>query len=229
MNRAAFTLVELLVVVAVLAIVAGGLLVAYRGVEEDAKERISQAEILEVTKALRAFASDTGSCPTQGPFALEPDRGRVPVPAQGRSWFLSPANLVQLYEEPLDSRGQPVLPWKIDTGRGWRGPYLRRLGEGYVDIGDSLATGGSGSPAAGSALARVPAAADPFEAPSAPPFFVWRREQSGPALPRFGRPYLVFDLADRSRSRVVSLGPNGVYESADPTNPGDDIVAYPFR
>ncbi|MBI4615923.1 MAG: prepilin-type N-terminal cleavage/methylation domain-containing protein [Planctomycetes bacterium] len=225
MSRDGFTLLELLVVIAILAIVAGAAVVAFEGVETEADERLLEKEILSVREAVLAFHRDTGCLPRQGPLALVPDGGRVPVPAGGRDWFLSPANAVQLYEEPLDASGTPIMPFDRDRGRGWRGPYLTRFAEGWVDAGAGLGTDGSGSPTAGPVLEKMPGVADPFEHPPVGNYLVWRALAGGRPLPRHGRPFLFFDLARRDRARVVSMGPDGIYEAGS----GDDVTIHLFR
>jgi prepilin-type N-terminal cleavage/methylation domain-containing protein len=54
-RQRAFTLLELLVVVAILAIIGGGLLVAYEGLEEDASEGQDSFNIGGVNRAVRTF------------------------------------------------------------------------------------------------------------------------------------------------------------------------------
>ncbi len=54
-RQRAFTLLELLVVVAILAIIGGGLLVAYEGLEEDASEGQDSFNIGGVNRAIRTF------------------------------------------------------------------------------------------------------------------------------------------------------------------------------
>jgi hypothetical protein len=143
--------------------------------------------------------------------------------------------------------------WNKDYQLGWRGPYMSGGDSGLVDIGDELGLDGSGNPVSidSAAIELQRAIPDPFTlAPIAangtamvtnPPcsenddnercLFDWRFVgQSGDESPyaKFGRPYLVFDLTDKERARIVSMGSNGVYESesaAQVCNPsGDDIV-----
>jgi prepilin-type N-terminal cleavage/methylation domain-containing protein len=213
-----FTLLELLVVVSILAVLAGSVLTTYRGVNDHAAEKVALDEMRELKKALLQFRQDTGYLPKQGLFDLSSAGCTAPAtPADAR--FCSPANLEQLYEEPVDSLGDPIFPWSVDTGRGWRGPYIERVGEGLVDIGEGLSEAGAGSPIAGDELQEIRAVADPFinDAVTAggSELFEWRSSPGAPpedTRTRFGRPYLVFDLDDGVFARIVSLGPNGRYD-----------------
>jgi prepilin-type N-terminal cleavage/methylation domain-containing protein len=231
--RAAFTLLELLFVVLILCIVGAGAVLITDSVQGYVSEELVQCEVRAVRDALLRFKDDTGFMPKCGPFALVLDGGRVPCPDVGRAWFDCPANLCQLFECPRDAAGDPIMPWNADTGRGWRGPYLRRDGEGLVDIGAGLRSDGAGSPLRGALLPLVPAVADPFEcrAVSGPGGSYLRWHAWGDLRPVSGRgaPYLVFDLGEPQRTRLVSLGPNGLYEAVDPTRPGDDVVLFLFR
>lgn len=235
-----FTLLELLIIVAILAALAGGVIMVLDGAEEDSATKIAKSEMLEIKKALLKFKQDTGYLPKQGPFALLTDTppGLVPVPSQGSTWFHSPANFAQMYEEPVDSLGSPIRPWNPDTARGWRGPYLTRQGEGLVDIGDGLNTDGTGSPTTiiTALLAEVRGVADPFVAKPEGSFFVWRTSPGSTPHDRWGRPYFLFDL-DNNNARIVGMGPNGEFEGNNPLDlcspplvPNvDDIVLCLFK
>ena len=109
MSRAGFSLIELLVVVAVLATVAGGVVVSLSGVETHAATELTVRELAELKQAVLRFREDTGFLPKQGPFALEP-AGQVPEPSAGVAWFASPANLSQLIENPLRTRSKTGCP-----------------------------------------------------------------------------------------------------------------------
>jgi type II secretory pathway pseudopilin PulG len=184
-----FTLLEMTAVVAILMAVAGGAVLAMSDTEEDAERRIAVTEMLEIKKALMQFRQDTGS---------------FPAPA-------SPADFSALYVKPV---GLP--DWNIDTGRGWRGPYLSRSGEGYVDIGDGLDSAGAGDPLAGTLLQNVQGVADPFEArpvtSAIGKVFQWHIQADDERYERHGRPYLLFDLTDTQKARIVGLGANGRYD-----------------
>jgi prepilin-type N-terminal cleavage/methylation domain-containing protein len=214
-----FTLLEMVVVIAILASLAGSVVLSMEGAEEMADEQIARSEMMDIRKALLQFRQDTG---------------HFPVPA-------SPADFSALYEITSEAI------WNIDTGRGWRGPYLSGVRDGLVDIGDNLTAGGAGDPALGSEIARQSGVADPFAHPNAPDadgctaieppndgcLLEWRDVANEEDRDLWGRPYLLFDLADTQRARIVSLGANGRYEcdrdadndcdASDVTITGDDL------
>lgn len=215
--------------VAILAVVAGGLVLAFSGTEQHVTEQVAATEIQELKKAILQFKQDTGFYPGQGPFALSTDSlaGLVAVPPGGSAWFHSPANFVQLFDEPLDASDQPIMPFNPNTGRGWRGPYLEWFGNGFVDVGDSLDSTGAGSPSTGASLPNLLGVADPFKhPPESNGLLAWRSAPGEANRSSFGRPYLLMLLDDPTTTnvveppRLVSLGPNGQYEAGL----GDDIV-----
>lgn len=219
-----FTLLEMMAVVAILMAVAGGAVLAMGDTEEHAARQIANAEMAEIKKALLQFRRDTGNFPS--PASL--------------------ADFSALYTKPAG-----LQIWNIDTGRGWRGPYLSRSGEGYVDIGSGLDLAGAGDPLTGTLLENVQGVADPFEArpvmSSIGKVFQWHIQADDDRYERHGRPYLLFDLQApsplpagyasaeeyvRERARIVSMGPDGRYDgvNSDKCAPnGDDIVVCLLR
>jgi prepilin-type N-terminal cleavage/methylation domain-containing protein len=177
-REAGFTLLELTVVVAILAIVAGVAVMSLSDTEETAKGQVSLHEVQQLKATLLQFRRDTGHFPGQGPFARVADGGQVPN-AVDAAWFQSPANAWQFWDEPCKAIEDPctganrIMPWNIDSGRGWRGPYLSRAGEGYVDIGGDLNPDDPDSPLTGTLLENVPAIADPFDARPSGTVFQW--------------------------------------------------------
>lgn len=253
-SGAGFTLLELLIVVAILALVAGVVVMSLEGTQDQAAQQLGQSEILEIKKAILQFKQDTGWLPKQGPFGLTTDSElgilnpsvdshwppEAPADAAGRiAWFHSPANFWQLYENALQDRNRvllhPLGEWNPPTARGWRGPYLTRQGEGLVDVGASLQMDGSVGPASNTILQAVYGIADPFTAAPEGPYFVWRSSLTSTPHKIWGRPYLLFDVhwSDpatlRDRARIVSMGKNGKYESNAATLGGDDDVVYLFK
>lgn len=238
-----FTLLELVLVIAVLAVVAGTVISNIGDAEARAHDDLALAELAAVRDAVRRFRADTGFLPKSGPFALALDRdgdgdldGAVPVPSEGTAWFDSPANLGQLFECPLP----PTHPL-ADRRRGWNGPYLSRGAEGWVVVGDNLAPDGIGDPAAAPLLPPMPGVADPHLAePAASGAFRWwpwgaDTADVSAALLRHGRPILLLLGPDESSARVVGLGRDGVYtehtiqDAFDPPAGGDDVGLFVLR
>ena len=165
-----FSLLELMVVVAVLAAVAFISTGVYENIHEQTDEQLVHVEMQEIAQAIRQFKQDTGYYPKEGPFDLSLYGGAVPygnllVHAGGAGgtdpekdlWFYSPANFYQLISptSPLDTTGHLLETWNPDTGRGWRGPYLKGFAEGYLDIRDGINDGTVKGNSAGVPLAGI--------------------------------------------------------------------------
>jgi len=209
-----FSLLELLVVVAILVAVSFIATSVLQGVDQDAQEQVTRVQMVEIAKAIRQFKADTGYYPKQGEFDLEPPFGAGAVPiaslpayagtdnAARTRWFYSPANLEQLWRNPL--AGQPLGTWNPDTGRGWRGPYLSGFDDAVdLDIHDGINDGtAAGNPAG-----------DPFAGTLIPAVDGLRDA--------FGQPFLVFGL-DAS-PWIASMGANGQWEYQQDA---DDILLW---
>jgi prepilin-type N-terminal cleavage/methylation domain-containing protein len=250
MHPRAFTLLELVLVVAVMATLAGTVVVLAEDTHATVDQGLVQREALALREAVLRFHADTGWLPGEGPFDLAdgaPGRhaqasvapARVQgegVPAgQEAAWFDSAANVWQLLESPLPA-GHPLAAWDPDRRRGWHGPYLAMSAEGRVRA--SALDARALPPAADHSvlLALAPAVADPFQVacPAANQPGYWETLGGAP-LARQGRPLLLLlprdgagrvvrrtpDLADAPR--VVSLGPDGALGGAD------DTVVYLFQ
>ena len=227
-NCYGFTLLELLTVVSILAIISGVGISSFNSQQgSDAQYKIAEYEMEQLRQSLIRFQEDNLIVPIRS----------------------SAADLGFLFD-----RGS-LSEWDIDYQRGWRGPYQVGGDGGFVDVGDNLQLTGVGKPevidSAPETLVR--AVPDPFRLASvyndepgisSPPcvenssndqcLFDWRFVgQSDTDSPHelFGRPYLVFDLDDRDKARIISMGSNGIYESASSTcNPsGDDIVKCLYK
>jgi prepilin-type N-terminal cleavage/methylation domain-containing protein len=238
-----FTLLELLVVIALIAVTAFIVTGTFRGVSEDANDRLVRVEMQEIAKAIEQFKQDTGYYPKTGPFDLSNYGGAIPygnLPgyAGGSNskrdlWFYSPANFYQILSRtsPLVGTGHQLETWDPETNRGWRGPYLKGYAEGYLDIrsgiNDETSAGNpSGDPLAGNNITDVEGIADPFEHRaenvSGNTLLDWSATAGGTEREKWGRPYLVFDLDEDPW--IVSMGPNGQYDSIDRIPSEDDIV-----
>lgn len=217
-----FTLLEMLVVIAILAALGGAMLLSADNLREGALRQVAQTEMQKVKQALLQYRQDIGD---------------FPAPSH-------PADFAALYE-------QGSLPiWDASTGRGWRGPYLSQAGEGLVDVGDDVVANGAGSPVLGNTVTELRGVADPFVA--APTqlgnyraceedednspntcLLDWRTATGLSTHSRWGRPYLLFDLGDRNKARLVSMGPDGIYGGVNATDAcapnADDLVLCLLR
>jgi len=218
--QSGFTLLEMLVVAALLLVIAGGVVTSFRDVGSDATEQAARYQMQQLGKAIEAYYSDTGVIPSRD----------------------TPTDLSFLFVKPASA-----ADWSIDYRRGWRGPYLSGHKYLYVDIGDDLAANGTsvddsssaGEPnliaSGGDVIESVIAIADPFDhypvdngvsrsrdgCYTSDCLFEWRKieDDDSSRLDRFGRPYLAIDLEllqdntiKPGAARLVSLGSNGVYE-----------------
>jgi len=142
-----FTLLELLVVVSVLAALAGLTATIADRYERDAQVKLAEVEMARIASAIYRFRADTGYFPDTGPFS----RQAMSDPAvdelvrdggwgkDGEEWlndiWFSSANLAWLFHEPVwppmparlgDATYEPMalMAWDMDAARGWHGPYL---------------------------------------------------------------------------------------------------------
>lgn len=229
-----FTLLELIIVVSILAIIALAAFSYTIGLEDSVSKDLIWSEIRNLRNGILQFKKDTGFLPRTGPFALVSDGGQVSLQDHEIHWFLHPANFDQLLQQPLDGAGNPIRPWNPDTGRGWRGPYLQNV-ELRVTVGNSLKMGGQGDPAHGSLISGIRGVGDPFLHEALGSCFVWKGWNTE-EVKRYGRPYYFFDWYDPYWARVVSSGPDGLYDSAplslhpvQKADIKDDIVEFLFR
>lgn len=242
-----FTLLELLVVVAILAAVASLAYGYMGGVQQRLDDDADRVQIAELARALRQFRADTGFYPRQGPFRLSGDNGSVTLADCTSDCFYSPANLGQLLTAPCRDEDAaqpfgfvvPVCPVNENPAdpaepRRWRGPYLQINAGGslrYVDVGSGLLPDGQGSPTAGAHL-RVPGLPDARRNPAADPagWFNWYLQLAAPASEALMRRRPLLFIADELHPRVVAFGPDGQYAGVNPTDPcaaasgSDDLV-----
>jgi len=240
-SRQGFTLLEMLVVIVLLAAVAFIGTGTFKGVSEHANDRLVRAEMQNIAKAIRRFKADTGYYPKTGPFSLVGSGGAVTyasLPSHAGSnnverdlWFYSPANFYQLLAEtsPLPV-GDPLETWNPETGRGWRGPYIKGFLDGYVDIRDGINDGTPHGNEAGSPVGTldnnvgdVDGIADPFEhravSVGGNGLLDWSAVAGGKERDFWGRPYLCFFYD--TRPKLISMGANGTYN--DPPGKEDNV------
>jgi prepilin-type N-terminal cleavage/methylation domain-containing protein len=118
-----FTLAELVIVVAIMALVAGIVIMAVGGVGRNADAQLAQAECAEIRRAALRFAADMGQPPRCVAELLQsPD----PSDALGGWWWRT------------DGTPAPGLrSFDPATGRGWSGPYLHSE---FVSSGEGQAS-----------------------------------------------------------------------------------------
>lgn len=122
-----FTLIELLVVVSVLAAMASVAVVAVGSYDQRAREELVVTEMKQIASAIYQFKRDTGYYPEQGPFA-----GMAANQADLGFLFVSPRD-----DGPNDSTfGAEQMPWNLNAGRGWNGPYLSTDGMQRMSLED---------------------------------------------------------------------------------------------
>jgi prepilin-type N-terminal cleavage/methylation domain-containing protein len=237
--QSGFTLLEMLVVAALLLVIAGGVVTSFRDVGSDATEQAARYQMQQLGDAIDAYYTDTGFIPSRD----------------------TPADLSFLFKNPDPNYDEDESSWDVNYRRGWRGPYLSGHKYLYVDIGDDLAANGTsvddsssaGEPnliaSGGDVIESVIAIADPFDhypvdngvsrsrggCHTLDCLLQWRKIEDGSPLDRFGRPYLAIDLEllqDNSivpgAARLVSLGGNGIYEpnSCDYAETDDEEDGY---
>ncbi len=221
--QSGFTLLELLVVIALLALVAGAVIVGYSGVQDQGQGDHTRFEMAEIRNALLQFRRDSGSrdFPRQGVYDcttipsanFPPEAGATS--AEQIAWCQSPANFWMLFEDPLGNG------WNADTKRGWNGPYLQRK-SGYVDVGDNLSPDGTGSPFTGTLVEKVWGIASTYIDKPQGNYLVWSNitDTANPdykEYKQYGSPYFLFGMDTSAANetyddRLVSMGRNGEYD-----------------
>tara|TARA_R110001599_G_scaffold175312_3_gene367353 strand:+ start:888 stop:1823 length:936 start_codon:yes stop_codon:yes gene_type:complete len=124
-KQSGFTMLELIIVVAILAVIAGSAVMAFRDVEPNAQNDVAKFEMGQIAGAIDAYIRDGNKWPDFNAG----DR-------------YAPADLTFLFEQGDNA------DWSIDYRRGWRGPYLKRASE-EAEIGNGLDINGDGNPLSG--------------------------------------------------------------------------------
>ncbi|MDO9282576.1 MAG: prepilin-type N-terminal cleavage/methylation domain-containing protein [Methylotenera sp.] len=226
-----FTLLELLVTLTLLALVAGASVMALDGVDDDAKPQIVQNEMFEISKAISRFRKDTGYYPPQDHPADFSALFSSECP------FLAQPALVHLCTKNPDTGRFWRGPYLASQG-------IAYLDIGYHDDAGvvaattdapdyALALDGTGSPVVGALMKNIQAKADLYERVPAGSYLAWHSCNAYnnyllPAIPndadceavlaKYGRPYLLFDLNDNNKARLVSMGADGEYGGVNAAN-----------
>lgn len=253
-----FTLLEVLIVVTLLSLVGGAIVYSLGNARQRIGEDLSKYESSTLYKALKQFRRDTGYYPKQGPFALLAQGGEIdpanadhwPVflsdksSAERTAWFNHPANFYQLIlrDSPLNSTTHSLKSFNIQTGRGWRGPYIKE-GVGSIIVGDaeeydpdptedahtpSSWTIGSWNGEGSSPVTDLVLLCDAFVGETATfPVRQFGDKDAdtglhGTSVGEFGRPYMYF--ATDSAVWIVGMGTDRTYQGG--TASSDDELVY---
>lgn len=115
-NSRGFTLVELLVVVSLLATMAGIAVSSVADYNDRARGELVLTEMKRISNAVLKFKQDTGYFPRQGQFSK--------VNTRNANLFTeNKADLSFLFYSPKRGNNE-ILPWDNSAMRGWNGPYL---------------------------------------------------------------------------------------------------------
>lgn len=115
-----FTLLELLVVVTLMALMAGVALLAGDGVEDQARYDATKVEMAELRKALLQFRRDVGHFPDAAGLIVAENRLALLSNCQSND-----ATKINTYDVGCSA-------WNPDTHRGWNGPYVSNVGADYA-------------------------------------------------------------------------------------------------
>jgi prepilin-type N-terminal cleavage/methylation domain-containing protein len=239
-NNSGFTLLELIVVVAILAAIAGIGTMAMRNIISDSAIDVARAEMQQISRAVTKFKQDTGYYIGRGPFALLdsnsdgsadincnactiascPSSGALdPNSVVNQTWLENPVNFTQLLSEPIYCANHPMKNvMQASTfnanSRGWNGPYMISS-EGVV----SLQTVPNiefaiGNLTPGNVIEDIPSLSDPFERANNSDYsFNWLTSTAGAVANSSGSPYMLFvqEIDSRDVPRLVSAGNDGEY------------------
>lgn len=242
----AFTLVELLVVLGILSVIAGGVIAAYQGHQERAERQLSLDRLQQLRGALLQFKQDMGFFPGQGPLAARNldlngynfvDGGSPgtenPSTATLERWAEHPLNHWMLFERPSDKLDAARWTWRKEIARGWNGPYL---GQGLSFRLDGAGTEGSdflSAPRVNRLLAVADAHIKGSDGPSASLQWVQEDQQLSSATQpvkeirdSVGQPIAFIrdttTVAGMALYLCVSAGPDGFFDLTGPDH-GDDV------
>ncbi|MEM1313102.1 MAG: prepilin-type N-terminal cleavage/methylation domain-containing protein [Pseudomonadota bacterium] len=221
-TQSGYSLLELLVTLGIITAVAGVGVQVYNGLNEDVDDRLVLRELSEMASAVRRFRVDTGYWPKEGVFAGAEDDN-----------LAHPANLAQLFTEPLNADDDPLFGYDPATGTGWNGPYIAEFVNVTVDIYNLDADAGDDDdpeidPGVTPTPVIVRGVGDPFDAPpAATGAYLWRlvdgdANRANDETRILGRPILYFidagapaNTACLSVPCLLSFGEDGVFNTAD--------------
>ena len=124
MKKRHFTLLELLTVVAILALISGGVIVAFSDLEDSARANVGQYQTSVIRDAMIKFRKDMGYYPKQKRLAYNfLDLDAISA-VDKQAWIEDEENFYQLFVEPVHISKSDFWKWDTESGVGWNGPYL---------------------------------------------------------------------------------------------------------
>lgn len=137
-KKQGFTLLELLIVVSIMAIIAGVSVMSYTNTRSDSEYQAAKVEMEQLRQAVIGYFRDQNNY-------------------INNTHADSPADIVFLIDQ--------VSSWDPDYRKGWRGPYMQQSLTGYSSvILNGLGFDGNGDPSAGTEV-EVLVKKDPFLQP----------------------------------------------------------------
>ena len=139
----AFTLIELVVVISVIAILMGLLFPAFRGVQDQAKKTQAKSDLTQIATAVNAFYTEYGRYPTSattnatatlGPGGSTPENGGLFNELRAITFVLNTRKIV--YLSPPEAKNQTAPRSGIETATGgyydpWGNEYAIALDAEY--------------------------------------------------------------------------------------------------
>jgi prepilin-type N-terminal cleavage/methylation domain-containing protein len=217
-KQSGFTLLELLVVITLVAVIAGVAVAGYDNYQVQSRYETTRFEMTQIRRALIQFRRDSGTndFPTQGIYDCTDEvnggadtdaNTQMVFPVAGTDaelieWCEHPANFWMLMQDPFG------MGWNPDTRRGWNGPYLQR-GDEFASVDADIFNDGTEQANTDGEIDDAYVVNDPY-----------------------GSPYYLFDLdnADiNNPARLESLGNNQFYDGADNSDCTEtELDGYPI-
>lgn len=243
-QKSGFTMLELIMVIAVLAIVSVLAIQRYSGILSDAKKTVAKSDLVTIRDAILTYLNDMETIPyfsAVNPFANLDVHEQLNLSIH--NLFVRTNPPVSVARQELDNLQRArTNQYDVATGRGWRGPYLQAT-KTVTLIHASNQTGQVRDRSGSFLVAYLPDEMTTFEDPWGTPYLIQipaPTEENFEDAPN-GLNY-DFAAARWKYARLVSAGPNkgfdtprdltagwGVATNTGPTERGDDIVLFLYR